>query len=263
MNFVDAGQILQMFESSAISFDFNGHFKTADQVITHSSISLKMYRLCAGLIERLVRASTKDASRFQATICGQAHIDFDSLIYCDECGQELVFRLKGHRLTATSVCPFPQGVPLPFTASIEIADGQLVFGDYFGFLPRPQGTEDLEYHAAHQKIRFEKWCAAGFPKAACGNSCPSIYQKGNQLVIATGEDLYSGEGYSRVFSLFSDSPTWQFGELTNLRKVAGERQFRTDSRMIAVEPGTYLVRLMSWHCDRDGPEFARIERVDV
>lgn len=108
---------------------------------------------------------------------------------CHECGEKPVFESNGQEVRVREACPYPNGMP-PVVWDLNVPSGKIVVAnDLRPIFPNPYGSHDL---GTQQGLTKEclNYVKLGMSHAFVGNSCPSVYDCGNDIYrVASPEDF--------------------------------------------------------------------------
>lgn len=184
---------------------------------------------------------------------------------CYDCGKKLAVEFNGSVLRAKGKCPYPDGHP-PFEAELDIPSGVIAFANVFDCIKQAKIKEtcgvawDLSLWKANHKLGI--FC--GF----CGNTCPSIKQKDNDIIICSQE--YKQKGFEDIGGVTTDIWHWQATDLDFLKKKLTSKKIKfvpDDYTLAKVKPGRYKATDFFHLVDRTTSEtesqkpFATIERI--
>ena len=181
---------------------------------------------------------------------------------CSECGEGVKIIWDGEKVSAVEPCVNAGGLGA-WDLELDIPSGKMVFGnDFRELFP----TEESFYinHAIGVKKCEEDYAKKGMFHFFVGNTCPSVFQKGNSIIIGNfsdEKDDLAPEEYTNVDSVCTD--LWwvsiaDYDEYINRGGKINEKY--NDVFIVEVEPGRYKLKSM-YHDQDDSGAYATIEKM--
>jgi hypothetical protein len=170
---------------------------------------------------------------------------------CDICNQRIYLeRLEDGKITVTTVCSAPNGYPT-FDVVLDCPSGKMVWGnDFRDIIPVDEGPDSINATKGIVNV-VKAYENAGMFHILVGNSCPSIFQRGDsELCISReyDEDLDEskspGDGYVDVASICTDL-WWVCGMDYDLFKSLCDKTGISEDdlgveKVIDVKPGRWV-----------------------
>lgn len=103
---------------------------------------------------------------------------------CSECGETVTLTVEGDALVAKSACVYAGGMPA-YEVLLDVPSGTLVFANDLRDLTEVEDDADLNT-AFGQKAFTEGHAADGLALVFVGNTCPSVFKKGAEILVGDG-----------------------------------------------------------------------------
>lgn len=276
-------EFTRKLEEGEIKVNFNGHFAQSSVPIKIADMTNKYS--AKHLLDKIIRAIDWFSIEFKegyGLVPSKAFPErFSYFIYehCGECGEQIEFMYDGETIYVvhkdstdlTKPCTAAGGIG-SYKCTLDVPSGQIVFANNLRSLV-PEANKD-RYVNFNSEIKLSSldYAEHGVSYGFTGNTCPSVIQKGNTIVI--GNDNWEDSDRlpiikgKEIGSICTDL-WWYcamdydlFHRLAKEKEWSDERIKRTIECVATVEKGTYEVtHYLLQDTWEDGAVFAEFNKV--
>lgn len=139
------------------------------------------------LIVRLAELDPEGAEDFKDD-------NFQRRAQCSECGKHFSFTREGNTLVAANECEVPGGIK-PYDVLLNVPSGRIVMANDLRELTMVEGSFNVNLTKG-QVALTQAYAEDGMAHICTGNTCPSVIEQNDGIVVAIGDDFYEGDPHA-------------------------------------------------------------------